>query len=42
MQFLNSKGFDKIADILIKNGADLNAADLYGWSVLHWAAIQGN
>lgn len=35
-------GFDKITEMLIKNGSDVNITDEKGWSALHWAAIRGN
>lgn len=35
-------GHDKIAELLIQNGANVNAMTIYGRTPLHWSAINGN
>lgn len=35
-------GFDKIVDVLVKNGAKVNEADVSGKTALHQAASFGN
>lgn len=35
-------GYDKIAELLIQNGANVNAMTVYGRTPMHWAAINGN
>lgn len=34
-------GTEKVADVLIRNGADVNAANYGGWTVLHSAVNRG-
>ena len=35
-------GHKEIADLLIAEGADVNAKNDYGWTPLHWAASRGH
>jgi ankyrin repeat protein/predicted acylesterase/phospholipase RssA len=35
-------GFDRIIEILIDHGVDLNLTDKYGWSAAHIAVLNGN
>lgn len=39
---LKSAGFEKITDLLVKNGAKVNDADVSGKTALHQAASFGN
>lgn len=39
---LFDEGYDKVADVLILSGADLNAVDEDGFTALYWAAVGGN
>lgn len=34
-------GYDKIVDLLIQNGANVNVATKHGETLLHWAAKFG-
>lgn len=37
-----SLGYDKVAELLIQNGADVNIVGQHGSTALTWAAIKGN
>jgi ankyrin repeat protein len=37
-----TKGFDRISEVLIKNGVNVNARDKNGQTALHYAAFYGN
>lgn len=41
-KFCIFKGHEKIAELLIKAGADLNIASDNGWTALHWASLRGS
>lgn len=41
-KFSNFSGDTNIAKLLIKEGADVNAKDITGWTPLHHASLSGN
>lgn len=40
--FINSPGYEGIAELLIKNSADVNSKNNDDDTPLHWAAQKGN
>lgn len=37
-----NRGRKKIADLLLRNGANVDAANIYGETPLHWTTVNGN
>jgi ankyrin repeat protein len=35
------EGHDEVVKLLLKEGANMEAADVYGWTILHWASLSG-
>lgn len=42
LSFYNFTGHKEIMELLLLNGATVNDIDRNGWTLLHWAALNGN